>query len=161
MSNIPLFIFDVLCLPITLIRFILIYFFGSRYGVPFLRFMDTMAHSKYEHFNYGHSEDDDTTNTDVRVTVNKISRIKPPEPHMECKCAGGNKIVLNGGPIDEDDQKKLQNMLPKILSQISSRIDESKIDEEMRKELDFLSFEPESEKPKDAIHDGLTDTNPD
>jgi hypothetical protein len=50
--NIPLFVFDfIILLPITLIRMILIYIYGSRYNIPELKFLDIMMHAENKHFN--------------------------------------------------------------------------------------------------------------
>ena len=51
MKNILLLIFDMLVLPITISRLVLIYFLGSRYGIDSLNFLDVMMHSEHKYFN--------------------------------------------------------------------------------------------------------------
>ena len=185
MKNIPLLIFDLLCLPITIIRLFLIYFFGSRYNIPSLQFLDVMNHATNKFFNQGQQDITlDTIPTDVRLSINRASRvdaellnenvktkINKHEDKIEDKDKdkqdtknsifgqknGENNIVLRTEKnIPEYDVKKLQKLLPKILAQISlmnnhndninvSELDK-KLDQEIMKELDFLSFNVEKEQ---------------
>ena len=184
MKNIPLLIFDLLCLPITIIRLFLIYFFGSRYNIPSLQFLDVMNHATNKFFNQGQQDITlDTIPTDVRLSINRASRvdaellnenvktkINKQEDKIEDKQDiknsifgqknGENSIVLRTEKnIPEYDVKKLQKLLPKILAQISlmnnhndninvSELDK-KLDQEIMKELDFLSFNVEKEQEQD------------
>lgn len=189
MKNIPLLLFDLVCLPITIIRLLLIYFFGSRYDIPPLQFLDVMAHATEKFFNQGqHKITIDTVPTDVRLSINRASRV---DTELLNECAkysiqnryndnklkggnpkggnpngdqrsifgqkGGSTIVLHTDRnASAEDIKKLQILLPKILSQISlmndknnhidtdnidiSKLDK-KLDDEIKKELDFISFD--------------------
>jgi hypothetical protein len=59
-SNIPLFILDwIILLPMTILRLILIYLYGGRYGISGLSYLDIMMHAKNPKFNFG---DDDIKN---------------------------------------------------------------------------------------------------
>jgi hypothetical protein len=77
MKNLLLFVFDILVLPITLIRLILIYLYGSRYGINGLNFIDVMMHSENKYFN---QQEDiitvDTINSDIRCVINDESMIE-------------------------------------------------------------------------------------
>lgn len=76
MKNIPLLIFDLICLPITVIRMILIYFFGSRYGYESLYFLDVMAHAENKYFNQTNKKATiDTITDDIRLSINYSSRL--------------------------------------------------------------------------------------
>lgn len=52
MINLPLFILDfVVLLPITILRLVIIYLYGSRYNIPNLRILDILQHSESKYFN--------------------------------------------------------------------------------------------------------------
>lgn len=52
MINLPLFILDfVVLLPITILRLVIIYLYGSRYNIPNLRILDIFQHSESRYFN--------------------------------------------------------------------------------------------------------------
>jgi hypothetical protein len=202
MKNIPLLLFDLVCLPITIIRLSFIYFFGSRYNVPSLQFLDVMAHATNRYFNQGIADITvDTVPVDVRLSINRSSRVDPEliteivrEPtnrdrdrNKDRKSIFGQKgettIVLRSDrSVSPEDISKLQKLLPKILSQISppndrlgdtneindindindidiSNIDASKLDkrldDEIKKELDFLSYD--AAERDDFILDSITD----
>jgi hypothetical protein len=75
--NIPLLIFDILLLPIHLVRLLFIYFWGSKYGLRGFQFLDVIMHADNPYFN---QEDCSTVNTikkDYRVVVRNDSRIFP------------------------------------------------------------------------------------
>ncbi|AYV83582.1 MAG: hypothetical protein Hyperionvirus8_66 [Hyperionvirus sp.] len=173
MKNLPLLILDLICLPITLVRLFLIYLFGACYNVPSLQFLDIMMHAKDRFFNQGGDGGANTIATDVRVSINRASRVNSellydysvPAPAVapvapapiEKQSIFGPKL---GGPrskqiilhsdqnLDETDIKQLQKMLPMILDQLAAKneVDLSKIDEHIRKELDFLTFEDDNGK---------------
>jgi hypothetical protein len=75
MPNYPLFIFDILTLPITFVRLVLIYFNGAPYDIYGLEFLDVMQHAKNKYFNQ--LEDDAGISTvelidrDIRIILNK------------------------------------------------------------------------------------------
>ena len=180
MKNIPLLIFDLLCLPISIIRLFLIYFFGSRYNVPSLQFLDVMNHATERFFNQGQQDITiDTVPTDVRISINKSSRINTELLNEYAKFSvnknntifgkyknGDHQIILNTEKnISSENLKILQKLLPNILSQISamnkykhidtenfdlSKLDE-KLDEEIKKELDFMSLDIEKDLELDSL----------
>lgn len=147
--NIPLLIFDLICLPITLIRLILIYFNGSRYDVAQLQFLDVMLHAQFKYFNQGQENIlVDTIITDVRRSINRASRIDT-ELLNETIANDFPKYMIrineNDPNVTEENIEKLSQILPNIFEQIArdnhSDIDITKIDDEIKKELDFLSFD--------------------
>lgn len=86
MKNIPLLIFDTLCLPVTVIRLILIYFAGSRYNIKGFTFLDVMQHAQNPYFNqqndtFGNDSlgTVDVIDDDYRVVIRDDSRIYPLE----------------------------------------------------------------------------------
>src|SRR5579863_6537595 len=100
MKNIPLLIFDSICLPITLIRLFLIYLFGSRYNVASLQFLDVMNHANNKYFNQGQGGlTTDVVTTDVRVSINRGSKVNA-ELLNETLCKPYAVTTLQQ-PIDE------------------------------------------------------------
>lgn len=161
MQNILLLIFDLSCLPITFIRLVLIYLFGSRYNIPSLQFLDVMMHATHKFFNQGyHDITIDTIPIDVRLSINHASRVNSELLNENNKqivnkediiFGHKNKIILyTEDNIQKEDIDKLQNLLPKILKQLSSMdensdtMDISNIDKllnkEIMNELDFISL---------------------
>lgn len=68
--NLPLLIFDfVIMLPFTLIRILLIYFFGSRYNVKNCKFLDVLVHATGPFFNQQTVPSVDTIDDDVRMVI--------------------------------------------------------------------------------------------
>lgn len=76
MKNILLFLFDyIIILPITLIRLLLIYFFGSKYNIPSISFLDVMMHADNKYFNQEEINPTiDTIKDDIRLRINYDSR---------------------------------------------------------------------------------------
>lgn len=95
MQNIPLFILDLLCLPITMMRILFIYFYGSRYGIHSLYFLDVIMHSKHKYFNQLNKEYNiDTENEDIRLSINKSSRFIELSNNIKNDIDNLNKIAL-------------------------------------------------------------------
>lgn len=124
MKNIFLFIFDILCLPITLIRIILIYFFGSRYGIDCL---DIMMHANNKYFNQlNNIQSIDVVDDDIRVSVYKTSRID--FDNIEHK----DKLINIINEIHDNN-----NNYDDIYNKIYDKIEETVYDEEQK--LDNIS----------------------
>ena len=124
MKNIFLFIFDILCLPITLIRVILIYFFGSRYGIDCL---DIMMHANNKYFNQlNNIQSIDVVDDDIRVSVYKTSRID--FDNIEHK----DKLINIINEIHDNN-----NNYDDIYNKIYDKIEETVYDEEQK--LDNIS----------------------
>ena len=76
-KNIPLFIFDIICLPIHLVRLILIYFWGSKYNFKGFQFLDVIMHADNPYFNQEDCRLINTIGKDYRVVIRDDSRIFP------------------------------------------------------------------------------------
>jgi len=145
MKNIPLLLFDFFCLPITIIRLVLIYFFGSKYNIPELQFLDVMLHSNDLYFNQQNNITIDTIGTDVRFSINRSSCLDSTilNNYIKTPCIKKKSIdteITNiNAPIDNSTNihnnsitlqsphllskkeiKILQKMLPTLLTHISS-----------------------------------------
>lgn len=77
MQNIYLFILDfTVFLPITLVRLLFIYLYGSKYNIPSLGFLDVMMHSDDKYFNQnGDYKKVNTIQEDIRNRINTDSII--------------------------------------------------------------------------------------
>jgi hypothetical protein len=72
MMNIALFILDwIILLPVTVLRLILIYLYGSRYKIKGLEFLDIMLHAYYPKFNYGKSKVNNKDRTNISKELKK------------------------------------------------------------------------------------------
>jgi len=69
MSNIPLFVLDIILLPFTLLRVVFIYMLGSRYGINRLDFLDVMMHAKNKYFNRCNESTLDIDDIDIKVSI--------------------------------------------------------------------------------------------
>lgn len=76
-ANIPLLIFDIMLLPIHLIRSILIYFWGSKYNLKGFQFLDVIMHADNPYFNQEDCRMINTIGKDYRVTIRDDSRLFP------------------------------------------------------------------------------------
>jgi len=66
--NIPLFVLDyILLLPVSLIRLIIIYFYGGKYNIPGFKILDQLAHCKDAKFN--HYNNIYTTNISINSEI--------------------------------------------------------------------------------------------
>lgn len=75
--NIPLLLFDLLCLPIHIFRLVIIYIFGSKYNLKGFRFLDVIMHADKPYFNQEYDNVINTIGTDYRVIIRDDSRIFP------------------------------------------------------------------------------------
>lgn len=68
--NIPLLIFDLLCVPITSIRICLIYWYGSKYNIPHFQVLDVLLHADNPYFNQMKDEPTiDTIKDDIKQVI--------------------------------------------------------------------------------------------
>lgn len=84
MKNWPLLVFDLIFLPVTVARLIIIYFTGSRYNIDGLEFLDIVQHAENKYFNQ--EEDNptiDTMSEDIRTSINRSSKIFVEEPKIQ------------------------------------------------------------------------------
>jgi hypothetical protein len=77
MGNIPLLIFDIISLPITMIRVILIYIWGSKYEIQGFRFLDVIMHANNPYFNQEDCRIVNTIGDDFRIVIRDDSRLYP------------------------------------------------------------------------------------
>jgi hypothetical protein len=73
--NIPLLIFDIICLPVIMVRIMLIYLFGSRYNIQNLKFLDVLNHSKGPYFNQDTIPSIDTMDENIRSIILEDTRV--------------------------------------------------------------------------------------
>ena len=73
--NIVLLIFDIVILPIQIIRMILIYMWGSKYNIPGFQFLDVIMHADSPYFNQEDCSAIDTLKGDYRIVIREDSRL--------------------------------------------------------------------------------------
>lgn len=130
MQNLLLFAFDLICLPITLIRLGLIYFNGSRYNINSLQFLDVMIHATNKYFNQSQEVITiDTENSDIRLSLNKASRLNNEiinrinrEPLRNSSELTVNLSSVLDEPLDKVQRDKLEHILPGIIKNILSQM---------------------------------------
>lgn len=76
-ANIPLLLFDMILLPIIIIRMVLIYFWGSKYNLKGFQFLDVIMHADNPYFNQEDCRLIDTIGKDYRVVIRDDSRLFP------------------------------------------------------------------------------------
>jgi hypothetical protein len=144
--NILLFILDLLLFPITLIRLILIYFYGSRYGIKNLEFIDVMMHASNKYFNQLENDNNciDTIDDDIRVKINYSSRyIKDNIPELVILAnkntkniitdISQNNIIVNE-PTDQSINMAEKNKLFDLLDHLTeSKSNDEKIKSDINK----------------------------
>lgn len=110
MKNIILLIFDVIILPITILRLCIIYFCGSRYNIKPMEFLDIMMHAEHPYFNQTQKICTiDTIDKDFRISIYNSSKL-----YEKLKEAHKNQY---GDKTDKTDKiDKIKKLLPKILN---------------------------------------------
>jgi hypothetical protein len=165
MKNIPLLIFDLLCFPITLVRMILIYFYGSKYGVDSLYFLDVILHADNKYFNQlSGIPTVDTTKEDIRISINQSSRLEKIQRTIQEEqttfIKQPDKLEKIEENLKENNKKSVKFLDPKtdILvedskNHLSDDLDNlfvrktssdrltNRLNEELKYKLSFMSFE--------------------
>lgn len=131
--NLILFILDfTIFLPITLIRLILIYFYGAKYSIEGFEFMDVLVHAENKYFNQ--TEDEfkvDTVSKDIRYAIYDSSKLT-------------EKNIKEIEKIDEDTEEeliikqtnnisvnKIKTIYDMLIEENNSRIFSDDLDEDM------------------------------
>lgn len=172
--NFFLFIFDVLLLPIHLVRMILIYFWGSKYNLRGFSFLDVIMHANNPYFNQDDCRIIDTIGKDYRIVIRDDSRIFPidilnhihvidNDPMIgECPNDGtvDNIVVVstveNKSDKSKVDQNNLNNVLSKIKQPLTIKLNQNiknkpKTDNKNKPPLDVSSH------PNDYLSDEFID----
>lgn len=76
-KNVPLFLFDLILLPVHLIRMIFIYFWGSKYNLKGFQFLDVIMHADNPYFNQDDCRIVNTIGNDYRIKIRDDSRFFP------------------------------------------------------------------------------------
>jgi hypothetical protein len=102
--NIFLVLFDIIILPIHIIRLIIIYFFGSKYNLKGFKFLDVIMHSDNPYFNQEDCRLIDTIGKDYRVAIREDSRIFPMDINTYFRTDEKKKVerVVIGSTTDKD-----------------------------------------------------------
>lgn len=90
--NILLLVFDLLLLPITLIRMGLIYYYGSKYDIMGFKFLDVIMHADRKYFNQDNQLDINTMDEDYRVVIREDTRFYATDINKYCELKPNNNI---------------------------------------------------------------------
>lgn len=126
--NYPLFIFDIILLPITLIRLLLIFLYGSRYDIKNFEFLDIMMHASNKYYNQKENTIFvDTINDDIRLKLNYCSRyVKDNIPELNNKYAIVNKDIMSNTSINtqiiNNPEQTQKNNIPVVSPNIPNNL---------------------------------------
>lgn len=136
MTNIPLLIFDLILLPLTLLRCLLIYLYGSKYGIKGLRFLDVIMHANNPYFNQDNDLTIDTEENDIRVVIRDDTRIYPQDIKTAVEESKENKDIImtilnkntNDTKVNENDNN---NIIESKMQNNKNENSERELDEEV------------------------------
>ena len=114
-----LLLFDIIFLPVTLVRLLLIYLWGSKYNVPNMSFLDVMMHADHPYFNQEGEMLVDTTNNDIRCVIyenSKLILVNPDQISSNQQDEIPNSIQKQ---VSNDAQKQISNDVQKQISKYS------------------------------------------
>jgi len=111
-----LFLFDIIFLPVTLVRLLLIYLWGSKYNVPNMSFLDVMMHADNPYFNQEGEMTVDTTNNDIRCVIYENSKLVLVDPDQNASSQPDE--------IPNDIQKQVHQVPNSTQKQVSKYSDE-------------------------------------
>lgn len=94
--NSVLIIFDLIFLPIIIFRLILIYFYGSKYNVDRMEFLDVMMHANNPYFNQEVGTTIDILNEDVRATIKRETKL------FDEQLINKNEIMHNNSDVQTE-----------------------------------------------------------
>jgi hypothetical protein len=113
--NLLLLIFDIIILPITLIRLLLIYLYGSKYNIQGLEFLDVMIHADNKYFNQ--IEENNVLSETKTQTHIKVNTIKDDIRQVINECSlenDANESKINTEIENNNDIVKILN--PEIIN---------------------------------------------
>lgn len=156
-ANLPLIIFDIIILPIIIIRLIIIYFFGSKYSISNMNFLDVMFHSDNPYFNQESNNTVDVLNEDIRSVIKRdtLLYIEPEniiDDQKKCKTnlKPKKKIKETEEESDEETEDEMER---------TNESDEESDEETER--TNETSEEESEEKETDETEDDVKDTSVD
>ena len=105
--NIPLLIFDIILLPIHIVRMVIIYFCGSKYNLRGFQFLDVIMHADNPYFNQEDCRVVNTIETDYRVVIREDSRIFPIDidRYIEVKKYNIKEDIITGDTVCNEKTK--------------------------------------------------------
>lgn len=147
--NLILFILDyTIFLPITLIRLILIYFYGAKYNIEGFEFMDVMTHADNKYFNQTEEEFKvDTIKDDLRYIIYNSSKLSNKQIEQINKIDEKNndeiinetyheKVIAenednNNSETNAINAKKIKTIYDMLIEENNLRVFSDDLDEEM------------------------------
>jgi hypothetical protein len=105
-----LLLFDIIFLPVTLVRLLLIYLWGSKYNVPNMSFLDVMLHADHPYFNQEGEMSVNTTNSDVRCFIYENSKLVLAEPEQNITDKPANQAPKEITKLSSKKKKTIKNI---------------------------------------------------
>ncbi len=131
--NLILFILDfTIFLPITLIRLILIYFYGAKYSIDGFEFMDVMTHAENKYFNQ--TEDEfkvDTISKDIRYAIYDSSKLTEKNIKEIEKIDENTEEELIIEQTNNISVNKIKTIYDMLIEENNARIFSDDLDEDM------------------------------
>jgi DNA repair exonuclease SbcCD ATPase subunit len=141
----------------------LIYFYGSRYNIHSVKFLDIINHAEYPYYNQLKSNFTvDILETDIRLSINESSRLKEIKSNIVTEIKEINDTTREYKSKNNQifAQKNEKNNLFKKLEELENLIQNSensenklknKFTEIMKSKLDFMSFDGDIDSISDSI----------
>lgn len=136
-----LLLFDIICLPITLLRLLIIYMNGAKYNVPNASFLDVMMHATNPYFNMEGEMTVDVLNNDIRCVIydnSKLTKINAQSIEeekedmkyitTEHKDTKNISTVVNDSPIENKENDQIDEIKDRMGVDLFGKIDDYKTD---------------------------------
>lgn len=154
--NIPLLIFDLILLPILLIRLILIYIWGSKYNLKGFQFLDVIMHADSPYFNQEDCRMINTIGKDYRIVIRDDSRIFP----MDIRAMfGTSESIITSQAMARGDVKVPTNVAnqPSNRQQMNRSVKPSYLDKPGEQPVLKVTIGATDNVSKDVVKKILTD----
>ena len=102
-TNYLLLVFDILLMPIHIMRLIIIYIYGSKYNLKGFQFLDVIMHADKPYFNQDNCSSINTIGKDYRVSVRDDCRIFPIDVQ---KYFVQENIIISGSTDANNSRKR-------------------------------------------------------
>lgn len=160
--NIPLFVLDFfIILPITLLRLVIIWLYGSRYNIPNFKIFDIVMHADKKKFNMGQKQVrtmKDNLKDEVRDLVKDSDDeiVKRRNTKRSSKSTNLEDLMVTENGLSKYDRTSVDNDLDKLTNLVSTLMDKNQKIEEYDDELEMLEYSNSEAKEQRVV---LTSSN--
>jgi hypothetical protein len=157
-TNFPLLIFDILLLPIHLLRIIIIYYWGSKYNLKGFQFLDVIMHSDNPYFNQEDCRVINTIGKDYRVVLRDDSRIFPMDIKNYLNIEKNNKDIIVGTIKSNRHKGNSSSMWDISTEDISNKKRKYETDTIFTDDTQSMDLTTDSDSDSDSDNDGSIDS---